>query len=67
MNFAGCGSIRKRRSATVMRYLAGGKYQNLRELAKENFDTNDEIAAAIWLMAWHGAAFAVAGSVGLLD
>ena len=28
---------------TVMRYLSGGKYRNLRELAKENFDSNDEL------------------------
>jgi len=28
---------------TVMRYLAGGTYRNLRELAKENFDSNDEL------------------------
>lgn len=28
---------------TVMRYLAGSKYQDLRELAKENFDSNDEL------------------------
>lgn len=28
---------------TTMRYLLGGKYGNLRELAKENFDANDEI------------------------
>ncbi len=27
----------------VMRYLAGRKYQSLRELAKENFDDNDEL------------------------
>lgn len=27
----------------VMRYLAGGKYRNLRELAKENFDCNGEL------------------------
>lgn len=28
---------------TVMRYLAGGQYKNLRELAKENFDANAEM------------------------
>jgi type III restriction enzyme len=28
---------------TVMRYLAGGKYRSLHELAKENFDNNDEL------------------------
>src|SRR3990170_2683738 len=28
---------------TTVRYLLGGKYTNLRELAKENFDANDEI------------------------
>jgi type III restriction enzyme len=28
---------------TIMRYVAGAKYQNLRELAKENFDSNDEL------------------------
>ena len=28
---------------TVMRYLAGGKHRSLRELAKENFDNNDEL------------------------
>jgi len=28
---------------TAMRYLAGNKYRNLRELAKENFDNNDEL------------------------
>src|SRR3972149_11684328 len=28
---------------TTMRYLLGGKHANLRELAKENFDANDEI------------------------
>src|SRR3990167_7101424 len=27
---------------TAMRYLAGSKYRNLLELAKENFDSNDE-------------------------
>ena len=28
---------------TAMRYLAGRRYRNLRELAKENFDTGDEL------------------------
>ena len=28
---------------TVLRFLCGGKYSNLRELAKENFNGNDEI------------------------
>ncbi len=28
---------------TTLRYLLGGKYANLRELARENFDANDEI------------------------
>jgi type III restriction enzyme len=28
---------------TVMGYLAGGKYQDLRALAKENFENNDEL------------------------
>jgi len=28
---------------TVLRVLCGGKYSNLRELAKENFDANDEM------------------------
>lgn len=28
---------------TVLRYLAGGKYRNLRELSKENFDANGEL------------------------
>jgi type III restriction enzyme len=28
---------------TVMRFLAGGKYRNLRELAKEDFDGNAEM------------------------
>jgi type III restriction enzyme len=28
---------------TALRYLAGRKYQTLRELAKENFDNNDEL------------------------
>src|SRR5438132_989524 len=28
---------------TALRYLLGGKYSDLRELARENFDTNEEI------------------------
>jgi len=28
---------------TVMRYLAGGKYKSLHDLAKENFEANDEL------------------------
>lgn len=40
-----CGlrEYQKEAIRTVMRYLAGGKYATLRELAKENFDNNDEI------------------------
>jgi type III restriction enzyme len=40
-----CGlrEYQKEAIRTVMRYLAGGKYRNLRELAKENFDTSDEL------------------------
>ncbi len=40
-----CGlrEYQKEAIRTVMRYLAGGNYQNLHELAKENFDSNDEL------------------------
>lgn len=40
-----CGSREYQKEAirTTLRYLLGGKYANLRELAKENFDDNDEI------------------------
>ncbi|MDE2664555.1 MAG: DEAD/DEAH box helicase family protein [Acidobacteriota bacterium] len=30
---------------TVMRYMAGGRYANLRELAKANFEANDELGS----------------------
>lgn len=40
-----CGSREYQKEAirTTMRYLLGGKYANLRELARENFDDNDEL------------------------
>lgn len=40
-----CGlrEYQKEAIRTVMRYLAGRKYANMRELAKENFDSNDEL------------------------
>ncbi|MFH1022708.1 MAG: DEAD/DEAH box helicase family protein [Planctomycetota bacterium] len=40
-----CGTREYQKDAirTTMRYLLGGKYANLRELAKENFDANEEI------------------------
>jgi type III restriction enzyme len=40
-----CGMREYQKEAirTTLRYLLGGKYANLRELAKENFDANDEI------------------------
>lgn len=40
-----CGSREYQKEAirTTLRYLRGGKYANLRELAKENFDDNDEL------------------------
>lgn len=40
-----CGSREYQKEAirTTLRYLLGGKYANLRQLAKENFDDNDEI------------------------
>lgn len=40
-----CGNREYQKDAvrTVMRFLAGGKYRNLRELAKENFDGNAEM------------------------
>lgn len=40
-----CGlrEYQKEAVRTVMRYLAGGKYRSLCELAKENFDSNDEL------------------------
>lgn len=40
-----CGlrEYQKEAIRTVVRYLAGGKYQNLRELAIDNFDNNDEL------------------------
>jgi type III restriction enzyme len=40
-----CGSrdYQKDTIRTVMRYLAGGKYSTLRELAKENYQGNDEL------------------------
>ncbi|OQB90197.1 MAG: Type III restriction enzyme, res subunit [Verrucomicrobia bacterium ADurb.Bin118] len=40
-----CGSREYQKEAirTTLRYLHGGKYANLRELAKENFDDNDEL------------------------
>jgi len=40
-----CGirEYQKEAIRTTLRYLLGGKYANLRELAKENFDANDEL------------------------
>ncbi len=40
-----CGTREYQKEAirTTLRYLLGGKYGNLRDLAKENFDRNDEI------------------------
>jgi type III restriction enzyme len=40
-----CGMREYQKEAirTTLRYLLGGKYTNLRELAKENFDTNEEL------------------------
>ena len=40
-----CGTREYQKEAirTTLRYLLGGHYANLRELAKENFDANDEI------------------------
>lgn len=40
-----CGSREYQKEAirTALRYLLGGKYANLRELAKDNFDDNDEL------------------------
>jgi len=40
-----CGMREYQKEAirTTLRYLLGGKYANLRELAKENFESNDEI------------------------
>jgi len=40
-----CGSREYQKEAirTVLRYFAGGQYQNLRELAKENFELNMEL------------------------
>ena len=40
-----CGSREYQKDAirTALRYLLGGKYETLRELAKENFDDNDEL------------------------
>jgi type III restriction enzyme len=37
---------------TVMRYLVGGRYKNLHELAKENFEKNPEIEKRYG--SWHG-------------
>jgi type III restriction enzyme len=40
-----CGTREYQREAirTILRYLLGGKYQNLRALAQENFEANDQI------------------------
>jgi type III restriction enzyme len=40
-----CGvrEYQKEAIRTTLRYLVGGRYANLRELAKENFDTNEEL------------------------
>src|SRR6059036_530498 len=40
-----CGlrEYQKEAMYTTLRYLLGGKYANLRELAKENFDENEEL------------------------
>jgi len=40
-----CGMREYQKEAirTTLRYLLGGKYTNLRQLAKENFDNNDEL------------------------
>ncbi len=40
-----CGTREYQKEAirTTLRYLLGGKYANLRELAEENFKENDEI------------------------
>src|SRR5574337_260517 len=37
---------------SVLRYLCGKKYANLRELSKENFDVNDELHRRYG--SWHG-------------
>lgn len=49
-----CGSREYQKEAirTTLRYLLGGKYANLRELAKENFDDNDELQQRYG--AWEG-------------
>lgn len=40
-----CGTREYQKEAirTTLRYLLGGKYASLRELAKENFDNTDEL------------------------
>ena len=44
-----CGSreYQKVSLRTTLRYLLGGKYASLSELAKENFDDNDELLLAL--------------------
>lgn len=49
-----CGSREYQKDAirTALRYLLGGKYANLRELARENFEDNEEIQQRYG--SWHG-------------
>ena len=43
MRCAGIGNTRKTAIRTVLRYWLGGRYANLRQLAKENFEANEEL------------------------
>jgi len=65
--FCGLREYQKASLRTVMRYLGGRKYANSRELAKETFDSNDELQRPLWIMAGDGASFAVARPTCLLD
>lgn len=49
-----CGSREYQKEAirTALRYLLGGKYANLQELARENFEDNEEIQQRYG--SWHG-------------
>ena len=43
MSCAAMREYQKEAIRTTLRYLLGGKYANLRALAKENFDANEEL------------------------
>ena len=54
MSCAATREYQKEAIRTTLRFLLGGNYANLRELAKENFDDNEELSAPVRFMGQHG-------------